>query len=367
TYGATSVDLQLDRNAVRFEDVARTRNEAAAANAIEAAGVSNTLFQAVLPLDIQTAQSAFAQLNGEVHASLKSALLSDSSILREAIVDKTNRLSSEGQVEDGSLWSTGLASRETFAGDDTAGALEINRKGMLLGGDIPISDAWRLGGVLGYSTIDAAQGAEAQSYHIGLYTHAQMEPFSFTGGALYSRNEIATRRHVAFGTFSDVLTSDYSRSTSQVFTEVGWTFEMDKLRLQPFAGLAYTATDGGAIREDGGAAALAIEDRSFDSTISTMGLRFSAEVETGHLPIFVSGMVGWRHDFDPTGPFAVARFDGGSPFVLEGVSLPQDSLTVKAGATVHLSKSARVMLTYSGDFAKGYSSNAVMANLTMNF
>ncbi len=367
TYGATSVDLQLDRNAVRFEDVARTRNEAAAANAIEAAGVSNTLFQAVLPLDIQTAQSAFAQLNGEVHASLKSALLSDSSILREAIVDKTNRLSSEGQVEDGSLWSTGLASRETFAGDDTAGALEINREGMLLGGDIPISDAWRLGGVLGYSTIDAAQGAEAQSYHIGLYTHAQMEPFSFTGGALYSRNEIATRRNVAFGTFSDVLTSDYSRSTSQVFTEVGWTFEMDKLRLQPFAGLAYTATDGGAIREDGGAAALAIEDRSFDSTISTMGLRFSTEVETGHLPIFVSGMVGWRHDFDPTGPFAVARFDGGSPFMLDGVGVPQDALMVKAGATVHLSKSARVMLTYSGDFAKGYGSNAVMANLTMNF
>lgn len=367
TYGTTFVDLHLDRNAVRFEDVARTRNDRAAASAIEAAGASNTLFKAVLPLDIPTAQGAFAQLNGEVHASLKSALLAESSMLREAILDKTNRLTSEDELEEGSLWVTGLASREIFAGDATAGALRIDREGVLLGGDIPISDVWRLGGVLGYGTIDAAQGAEDRSYHVGLYTHAQVEPFRVTGGALYTRNEIATRRNVAFGTFSDVLTSDYSRSTSQVFADVGWTFDMNKLRLQPFAGLAYTAIDGGVIREKGGAAALAIEDSSFDSTVSTLGLRFATELETSDMPMLVSGTVGWRHNFSTAGSFAVARFDGGSPFTLEGIGMPQDAMVVKAGVTVHLAKSARVMLTYSGDFAKGCNSNAVFANLTTNF
>ncbi len=367
TYGLTSVDLHLDRNAVRFADVARTSNDRAAAGAIEEAGISNTLFQAILPLDIQTAQSAFAQLNGEIHASLKSALISDNLLLREAILDKTNRLTSEGDVADASIWATGLASREAFAGNDTAGALDINRAGMVIGGDVPISDDWRLGGVLGYSTLDAAAGAEAQSYHIGLYTHAEMEPFSFTGGAIYTRNEIATRRSVAFGTFSDVLKAEYSRSTSQVFADVGWTFEADKLLLQPFAGLAYTTIDGGEIREDGGAAALAIEDRSFDTTTSTLGLRFSTDLDMGEVPVLLSGMVGWRHNFGQTASFAVARFDGGSPFMLEGIGVPEDTMVVKAGVTVHLSKSARLMLSYSGDFAKGYSSNAARANLTVNF
>jgi len=367
TYGLTSVDLHLDRNAVRFADVARTSNDRAAAGAIEEAGISNTLFQAILPLDIQTAQSAFAQLNGEIHASLKSALVSDNLLLREAILDKTNRLTSEAEVADASIWATGLASREAFAGNDTAGALNINRTGMVIGGDVPISDDWRLGGVVGYSTLDAAAGAEAQSYHIGLYTHAEMEPFSFTGGAIYTRNEIATRRNVAFGTFSDVLKADYSRSTSQVFADVGWTFEADKLLFQPFAGLAYTAIDGGEIREDGGAAALAIEDRSFDTTTSTLGLRFSTDLDMGEVPVLLSGMVGWRHNFGQTASFAVARFDGGSPFMLEGIGVPEDTMVVKAGVTVHLSKSARLMLSYSGDFAKAYSSNAALANLTVNF
>ena len=367
TYGMTSVDLQLDRNAVRFADVARTSNDRAAAGAIGAAGFSNTLFQAILPLDIQTAQNAFAQLNGEIHASLKSALISDNLLLRESILDKTNRLTSEGDVADASIWATGLVSREAFAGNATAGALDISRTGMVIGGDVPISDDWRLGGVLGYSTLDASAGAEAQSYHLGLYTHSEMEPFSFTGGAIYTRNEIATRRSVAFGTFSDVLKADYSRSASQVFADVGWTFEADKLLLQPFAGLAYTAIDGGAIHEDGGAAALAIEDGSFDTTTSTLGLRFSTDLEMGEVPVLLSGMVGWRHNFGQAASFAVARFDGGSPFMLEGIGVPEDTMVVKAGVTVHLSKSARLMLSYSGDFAKGYSSNAALANLTINF
>ncbi|MDQ1198033.1 autotransporter domain-containing protein [Agrobacterium sp. SORGH_AS 787] len=366
-YGTTFVDLQLDRNAVRFADVARTSNDRAAAGAIEAAGSSNPLFQAVLPLNIQTAQSAFAQLNGEIHPSLKSALISDNTLLREAILDKTNRVTSEGEVAGGSIWATGLVSKETFAGNAMAGGLEISRAGTLVGGDLPIVDDWRLGGVLGYSTLDAAAGAEVQAYHFGLYTHAELEPFSFTGGAIYTRNEITTRRNVAFGTFSDVLTADYTRATSQVFADLGWRFELDNLRLQPFAGLAYTAVDGGAIREDGGAAALAIEDKSFDTTISTLGLRFSTDLEMGEVPILLSGMIGWCHNFGETASFAVARFDGGSPFMLEGIAAPQDTMVVKAGVTVHLSKSARLMVSYSGDFAEGFSSNAALANLTVNF
>lgn len=367
TYGLTSVDLQLDRNAVRFADVARTSNDRAAAGAIEAAGPTATLFQAILPLDIQTAESAFAQLNGELHASFKSALVSENMLLREAILDKTNRLTREGEVADGSLWATGLVSRESFAGNTTAGTLDVSTVGTLIGGDAPIGDDWRLGGVLGYSTLDAAAGAEAQSYHIGLYTHAEMEPFNLTGGAIYTRNEIVTRRNVAFDTFSDMLKADYSRSTSQVFADIGWTFEADEFRLQPFAGLAYTAIDGGAIREDGGAAALAIEDKSFNMTTSTLGLRVSTDLEIGEVPILLSGLVGWRHNFGQAASFAMARFDGGDPFVLEGIGVPEDAMVVKAGVTVHLSKSAGLMLSYSGDFAKGYSSNAALADLTVNF
>jgi len=57
----------------------------------------------------------------------------------------------------------------------------------------------------------------------------------------------------------------------------------------------------------------------------------------------------------------------GSAEFLNWIGIPQDTMVVKAGVSVHLSKSARLMLSYSGDFAKGYSSNAALANLTVNF
>jgi outer membrane autotransporter protein len=53
--------------------------------------------------------------------------------------------------------------------------------------------------------------------------------------------------------------------------------------------------------------------------------------------------------------------------VIDGVAIPSDALVVKAGITAKLSKSARLTLTYSGEFAGGSQSNAAQANLVVDF
>jgi outer membrane autotransporter protein len=90
-------------------------------------------------------------------------------------------------------------------------------------------------------------------------------------------------------------------------------------------------------------------------------------VQAGDFPIVASGMVGWRHAAGDLTPGIISAFEGGSPFVLEGVTVPHDAVVLKAGITAQLSKSTRLKLSYSGEFANGLQSNAAHANLSVNF
>ncbi|WP_320194533.1 autotransporter domain-containing protein [Agrobacterium rosae] len=366
TYGSTSVDLSLDRNAVRFQDVALTANDRATAAAVEDFGVTNTLFSAILPLDIQTAQSAFSQLDGEIHASLKSAFIKGSQFSREAIVDQMNERKS-APADEVSFWTSGIVAQNSFASDGNARAFDTSIAGTFFGADVAVSDHWRLGGVLGYSHLAAQPQASADSYHIGLYAAGDIGPLNVVGGAIHTKNEVSTQRDIAFGTFTDQLSAKYDSATTQVFGDISWTLEGEIFSLQPFANLAYVSLDTDDFNESGGAAALSISGGTSDVSLSTLGIRWSAALQTSDLPVVASGTIGWRHAAGDLTPDLLTSFAGGSPFILEGITIPKNSLVLKAGITAHLSKSARLSLTYSGEFAGGFQSNTAHANLSIDF
>jgi subtilase-type serine protease len=368
TYNPTTVDLSLDRNTVRFADVALTQNDRTTAAAIESLGSTNALFMAVLPLNIETAETAFSQLNGEVHASLKSAFLWESQFPRDAIIDQMNPLVDRpwASPEELSFWATGIYAQGNFSENGVTSGLDARVAGSLFGADFAISDQWRLGGILGYSYLSAGSEATADSYHAGLYAAGDFGPLEVLGGAIYSRNEISTKRDITFGSFTDRLTADYGSDTLQAFGDISWTLQLDDVKLQPFANLAYVNLNTDDFREDGGVAALSVDGGSNNLTISTIGMRWSANLSTD-MPVVASGMLGWRHAIGDLSPSSFFAFEGGSPFILEGVTMPRDALVVKAGITARLSKSARLTLSYAGEFASGFQSNAANANLQVNF
>lgn len=369
TYGATTVDLALNRNNVRFADVAATENDRAAAASVEALGPSTPLFLAVLPLDAPTAGSAFSQLNGEVHASLKSELLWESRFQREAILDRMHPSAGRHSVQagDAAFWTSGFLAANTVSGDGNAAGVDGRVGGAIFGADAAISDQWRLGGLFGYSHLSMQPQTTAESYHAGLYASGGIGPLDLTGGAIYSRNETSIRRGISFGTFTDRLTADYDSATKQVFADLSWTLEMDDIKLQPFANLAYIHLNTAGFRERGGAAALSAAGGSDAITISTAGIRFSSDLPTDELPVAVTGMLGWQHAAGDLTPSSRLAFSGGTPFMIEGVTMPRDALVVEAGISAKLSKSARMTLTYSGEFADGSQSNAAQANLLVDF
>jgi uncharacterized protein with beta-barrel porin domain len=78
-------------------------------------------------------------------------------------------------------------------------------------------------------------------------------------------------------------------------------------------------------------------------------------------------MFGWRHLAGDLTPYSSLAFAGGSPFVIEGVEMPQDSLLVRLGLSAALTKSTWLTLSYSGEFGKGLQSSTAQARLVANF
>jgi len=365
SYGATAIDLDLDRNAVRFADVADTENGRATAAAVEALRMENSLFTAVLPLDAATASSAFSQLSGEVHASLKSALLWQSRFPRESTIEDIAARSGQ-DADEPVIWSSGFFSADSWSGDGNAAGFEGQAAGIAIGADTLVSDQWRIGGLIGYSRA-SLPGVDTDSYHVGLYTSGSFGPVDFVGGAIYSHDETSTSRDIAFATFNDRLTADYASATSQLFADLSWTHQIGDMKLQPFANLAYVNLDTDGFKESGGAAALSAAGGSDAIATSTLGIRWSLDEVAGDMPFAVTGMLGWRHTAGDTAPYSSLAFAGGTPFFIEGIDMPSDTLVAKIGVTAAISKSARLVISYSGEFGKGMVSNTAQARLSADF
>ncbi len=368
TYDPTSVTLGLYRNDVDFADVTETRNTRATAAAVQSLGSTNSVFLGVLPLNAPGARDAFSQLSGELHASLKSQLLQQAGLAREAVIDRIKGNVPVEEIEGGaSFWMTGIAATDRFDSDGNAAGMNGHVAGLFAGIDADVSEQWRIGGMFGYSNASAGTDADWDSYSAGLYAAAEWGKLNFTTGAIYSKNDISTERNIAFGTFEDQLQADYQSATRQVFADLGWREKVGATTLEPFANLAYINLETDGLREDGGAAALSANGGTDDVTLTTLGLRWSTDIGNADLPATFSGMFGWRHAIGDLTPSSRFAFSSGNPFVIEGVSLPRDTAVLEASLTAQVSKTARVKLSYSGEFAHSFAAHAAKASLVVDF
>jgi subtilase-type serine protease len=233
-------------------------------------------------------------------------------------------------------------------------------------------DSARLGAVLGASrsrVTETASGdrADIQSYHAGLYGSTALGALRFSGGALWSSNQIEADRSVTVGSLSQSLSSDYDGNTAQVFADVSTDVRLDALTLSPFASIAHVRMDTDGFAEDGGSAALS-GARSLDNvTLSTFGLRFAADLPLDDMPVALTGELGWRHVYGDLSPDTSLSYAGGESFTVVGTSLPRDAALVKAGLEAHLSPSARLTFHWSGLFSKDEISNSANLALALSF
>jgi len=392
SYTGGSVLMKLTRNDISFGDVARTRNQAAVAGGLEAAGFGNPVYDAVVQLDEDAARGAFDALSGEMHASVAGAIVDTSAQLRHAVGSRLRSAFGDAATPDlpvmgygkGGLelvaadsdrfvvWGQALGNWGSFDGNGNAGGLEHSSGGLIAGGDTIVGDGWRVGLLSGYSrtsfdTDDRASSGNSDNFHLGVYGGRQFGAVALRAGAAYTRHAIDTTRTVSFPGLNETLKADYDADTAQVFVEASYHATSGPVVFEPYAGLAYVKTSIDGFAETGGAAALTSAGNSFDSAISTFGLRAASEFSVGDVKATVRGGLGWRHAFGDVEPALTVGFAGSGRFTVHGNPIARDALLVEAGFDVAISASASLGLTYTGQIADSARDHGARATLAVKF
>ncbi|MCB8822809.1 autotransporter outer membrane beta-barrel domain-containing protein [Microvirga rosea] len=392
SYDANSVFLTMTRNVTSFENVGVTRNQIATGGGVEGLGFGNPVYNAVLNLSATQARRAFDQLSGEIHASVRTAMVEDSRFVRNAVTDRIRAafdgvgasgavmtyvdgkpVTTSGNTGRFAIWGQGFGSWGHTEGNGNAGRLNRSTGGFLIGADAGVFETWRLGAVAGYSSTNfdvknRGSSGSSDSYHVGLYGGSQWNKLALRSGAAYTWHDVSTSRNISFPGFSDSLKGDYDAGTAQIFGELAYGLSAGSARFEPFANLAYVSvhTDGFAEQRD--AAALTSRSATTDATFTTLGLRASAGFEVNGAPLTAKGMIGWRHAFGDSEPLATMRFaGGGNGFSIAGVPVARDAAVIEAGLDFAITPAATLGITYGGQFGSGMADQSVKADFNVKF
>lgn len=390
-YSVDEVTAMLRRNAVAFADVAQTRNQASAATALDALAQSDVLYRNLIGLNAAEARGAFDLVSGEIHASLKSALIDDSRHLRDAAnarlreapapapiggvrnafaatPDAARQAGRETRLE---VWGQAFGSTGQIDGDGNAARLDRRSSGVLIGIDAPLDETWRLGMLAGYSQGSVGVGARrssaaTDSFHAGVYGGGDFGAAFLRSGVFYSGHAIQTDRTVAFAAFADHAHADYRAGTLQAFGEIGWRWKVPLVTVEPYLNLAHVRLATAAFAEQAQAAALYADSQTSSVTFATTGLRGSTDFSIASRRVTASAGLGWRRALDTRTPRAILALSS-ADFAVAGVAIGRDAAVLDAGIAVYPADNTTVGLTYNGQVAANASQHGLTARLKIGF
>lgn len=365
-YGPNAVTLSLYRNNIDFSDVAVGANQTGVATAIQARGINDPLFEAVLVQNAAGAQAAYGNLSGEILASTISGLNDDSRHVRNALLGM--------QVPEDSgafVWGTAFGGWGDFDAQSGGLGMDTDHKGLVAGigyggngfaatlsAGIGNSD-FRLDGRNDRAKIDSKYLAAQVIYGAESGLHGSL-------GLSYAWHDVDTTRTVAFAPLAQTLTSNRDADTLQIFGEVGYDLAMGKAAVTPFARLAHVRTASDAFIEAGGNAALAVADTKQETTFFSLGAR--ARLNAGEPGFQPYASAAWNRAFDDragVNPSAFAS-GGGTAFAIVGSLIPKDSAEVEAGFD-YRAGAFSIGAAYTGVLASDRNAHGVRVTARISF
>lgn len=186
-----------------------------------------------------------------------------------------------------------------------------------------------------------------------------------------SFSSVATDRQIAVPGFFDAATARYGAWIGQAFGEVGYGMAVDKVAIEPFAGLAYVHLSTNSFTEAGGAAALVGMRNSEDIGYSTLGARAATSfVLPNGMTATPRASAAWQHVYGTVAPSAALAFaaaPGTIGFEVTGVPLARDAALLDAGLDVQVTRQATLGVSYLSQLADHLQDNAVKGNFRWRF
>jgi autotransporter-associated beta strand protein len=371
SYTANAVDLTLTRNNVDFASVAQTPNQRAVANTLNLMATDATLVQDVQSLSAPQARQAYDALSGQTYAALPSALIEESSRVRDTLL-ADGRRSGDGFGVFGDAMDDG---GEFNATSDTA-KLATHRQGIIAGIDYG-HGGFRAGVASGYSYGTYLMGglgsqSQVKSYYAGGQLSYQAGPIRAQIGGAYSWHDINTSRSADFADFTETLQSKQKAHTLQGFGELGYALiQRAGFKLEPFVGYAHIHAFVGGTNEMGSNGSLAALDvvavkRDVNDATAGFHLTGSTPIGTGKALFQPHLTLAWQHAWGDRAGTATVALPGTAPFDIIGATLVGDSVKIDGGFDVAF---GRITLgaSYVGAAGTNQADHGVKANATMRF
>ncbi|WP_264873504.1 autotransporter family protein, partial [Saccharibacter floricola] len=389
--------LVAARSNLTYASIATSRNTRAAGAGLDSLDVNTPLSQLFMPMSEGEARSHLGALSGEVHASVRTALIQDSFFVRDAVFDRLDSADCDGSSSNGIstasvktgrktsaclahepvLWGRALGSLGHNSGDGNASTMHHSTAGFIMGVDAPIFNTWRIGTMVsyGHSMFNINNGLSSSGHSdnisIGGYAGRHWGNLHLRLGASYTWNIMSMRRSVAINTFSDRLSSGYMGGTAQGFGELAYKIHAGKRTVfEPFANGAYVNQHTDHYREHGGSSALVGRSMNTGVTFATFGLRASTSFFMGRTLFTPHGSAAYRHTFGLTSSsvnqaFASTGLRNGMD--VSSVPLSRDAAVVNLGVAAKLSDRVNVDLSYIGQYGNHSVDSGAQASVKAAF
>lgn len=324
--GYTDTEAYVELAQLRaFEEAGDTPNRRETGRGVDSLDEDNPLHEAILLLpDDGAARAAFDQLSGEIHPAMRRAMVDESRLSREAVLE---RLEGDGG---GGVWAHGLYGRGRVAADGNATRADRDTGGVIFGADGSIAPGVTIGAAGGWVDSDIGlqrrnSDGTARNVHAMGYAGFRMDRWSLRSGVGYSWTSVETDRSVAFPGVTDRLRAEYDGSVMQAFLEAGYRVPTNGGYVEPFVNLTTIHANTDAFRETGGVARIEGEGVRDDLNMATAGFR----VQTAQPGAFSArGMFGVRHMDGDLAQAGQHRFPGGAVFTI--LTSPHDDIAAVA-------------------------------------
>lgn len=364
-----------------FHSVAVSSNQYRTADAIEALGTGNRLFDAVVGQGENGARQAFDALSGEAHASAVTTAFADVQRVKNTILNRLGNGSGQ-QLSDVvppsfdahtfTLWGQGFGSWGRVGSNGNAAGMDTSTGGFILGAEAKIDGIYNLGIAGGFMStsfdIDGRMSSgSTETIFASVYGTAKWDAINLRLGVLYAAHDVDVNRTITFPGFRNRVGSSYDGSTLMAFGEIGYEFDLDGAKVEPFLGTSLMRLHVDGFQEEGGAAALVGHGHSYDIGTTTLGIRVETRL-SDELPIILRGMVGWRHAFGDVEASVLLAFSGGaSAFEVTGLPIDRNTFVAEAGLDWQINKNIALGVSYSGQIGVQVQEHSVKGSFVWRF
>lgn len=369
------VKLTLTRSGTSFANVGITYNQINTGNAIESLGSSHPVYNNVVGMSALQAQRAFNNLSGEIYASAKSALFSNSYYSRSAIYKHLNNQDSLlTNVLDTNkhLWIDTWYHNGYLKDDSNADRLNNRGQGILIGADMLSNDTSTLGVALGYELTnlsiggDRASKADIDAIHVLGYARTSINALDLKGGVGYSWLDVDSKRDISLGSATSKNKANYRGQQWQLFTETSHSFQLNThTQLSPYVNLTYQQLKFNNFNEKGSLGTLHSKKQTAHQLQSAFGSRAEFTL-TNKASIYTD--LAWQHNFGKRTPDTKLRFHGGvSDYKIKGIEMNKNNALVGVGANFQLADNINLNLGYEGQYGNRSKDHAVRGKLEIKF